>query len=187
MSGPSVVLLLGGYEPHVTRAETHARTLLDVRQVIRHQRHDKRIAAPVEEAEWLLNFLSAPKVPMHVLTRFGLRALNFHPAPPEYPGVGSASMAIHDKREWHGVTAHVMDEEYDHGMIIRVRRFRIDPRWGYGDLWDRSLNECFALFLDLLHDISVGNPLRSSFEGWTRSAISRKEFEAHESFATVPR
>jgi len=180
----TAVLLLGGYEPYVTRAHAAARSILDLADVQRHGRHDLLRAVP--DADWLLNFLSAPKIPNSVLARFGDHALNFHPAPPEYPGVGSASLALHDERTWHGVTCHVMDERFDHGPIVRVAHFRIDPRWGYGDLWDRSLEECLELFCDQVTLIADGASMPYSGDVWARPSVTRSEFEQHPSFTAVP-
>lgn len=185
MAGASAVLLLGDYEPIVSRAELIAREHLDVRQVLHHTRAGRTLIDEPVAADWLINFLSAPRVPAAVLARY--TALNIHPAPPEYPGVGSASLALYDGRKDHGVTLHLMDAEIDHGSILSVRRFPIDPRWGYGDLWDRSLSESLGLFQQTVRAIAMGEPLRASGDQWARTPVTRKQFEQHPSFASIRR
>ena len=53
--------------------------------------------------------------------------INFHPAPlPDYKGLGGYNFAILDKLSRWGVTAHYVDEAFDTGPIIEVKRFPFD-------------------------------------------------------------
>lgn len=54
-------------------------------------------------------------------------AINFHPAPPEYPGRGGATYAIYNRDEWYGITAHLMEPEIDSGPILAVYPIPIQP------------------------------------------------------------
>lgn len=180
----SAVLLLDSDRAQSIPATQYAREFFEVAQVQWHARDVTRLREVCPPADYLLNFLSAPFVPEEERAKFKI-AINFHPAPPEYPGVGSASRALYDKRTSHGVTAHVMDEQYDHGMVLRVRRFPIDPSWGYEALFDRALRESLCLFVEMCSDLAGGVPLRKEFGGWTGEPFSRKEFEQHPSFGAV--
>lgn len=58
-----------------------------------------------------------------------LGCINFHPAIlPDYKGLGGCSMAILDKLDEWGVSAHYVDENFDTGEIIKVFRFSFDYR-----------------------------------------------------------
>lgn len=178
----TATLLLSDH-PICDRAEEFASRCLSLVQVQRHARDAKVLRDRLVPADVLLNFLSAPKVPSGEREKFG-EAINFHPAPPEYPGVGSASLAIYDQRTEHGVTAHLMEDQFDTGLILAVRRFPIQQR-GYVALWNRSLDECLKLFQDVVRDVSRG-VVPVSEERWARRAYTRKEFEKHPSFVAVP-
>ena len=172
------MLLLDPDRKQSAAALAVAEEFLDVRQVQWHKRDDTRLREACPPADVLLNFLSAPKVTD--LGKFRL-AINFHPAPPEYPGVGSATLALYDKRTEHGVTAHLMTPKYDDGIILRVRRFPITtthPR----ELFARALDESLVLFREVVLAIAKGEPLRTTNEEWTRKAYTRREFEGHPSF-----
>ena len=55
--------------------------------------------------------------------------INFHPAPlPEWKGMGGVfNYALYEQvKEW-GVSAHFIDETFDTGDIIKVKRFKINP------------------------------------------------------------
>lgn len=177
-----VVLLLSDH-PQTKLAELYAKRRLDVLQVIRHPRDAKKVRETLVLGDFLLNFLSAPRVRSSELAKFKT-AINFHPAPPEYPGVGSASLALYDKRTEHGATAHLMDPLFDHGEIVRVRRFPIRET-GYTALWNRSIDECLKLFQEIVRDISHGVPIVPMNIPWERNSYSRKEFELSAAFREV--
>ncbi len=179
----NVVLLLSD-DPICDKAESYAHDLLNVVHVQRHPRNAKHLD-PMPEADVLLNFLSAPRVPFEVINRYR-DALNFHPAPPEYPGVGSASLALYDLRKTHGVTVHRMRETFDSGEILRVARFPIEEGWGYKQLWQRSLEECLAQFIEVCCLLRRNAPIKQHrVEQWSRIPYTRREFEAHPAFETV--
>jgi methionyl-tRNA formyltransferase len=52
-------------------------------------------------------------------------ALNFHPGPPEVPGVHTAAFALYEGLDSFGVTLHHMAARPDAGPIIAVRRFPV--------------------------------------------------------------
>lgn len=167
-------------------AEDFALGCLDVVQTQRHTRSATWLDEPLIPADLMLNFLSAPRVPQAELDKFG-KAINFHPAPPEYPGVGSASIALYDHRPTHGVTAHLMTDRFDDGQVLMVRRFPIDRSWGYKTLWERSLQENLALFKEVVGRLVTGASFNTNLaDGWKRKAITRAQFEKHRAFTEVP-
>ena len=104
--------------------------------------------------------------PLLYLARKGF--VNYHPAPlPEYPfgpnfKENSIERGIKDKIMKWGVTAHFMDEEYDHGPIIRKTMFSLEepPRTkdelgalAHWHLWKLFKNT----FLDLYHFANPAN------------------------------
>ena len=176
MAGSSV-LLLASERFQSVQAARYAGEFLDVWQTQWTTRDQKHLNDPLDPADHLLNFLSAPRISKDDLRKFRW-AINFHPAPPEYPGVGSASLALHDGRTEHGVTAHLMTPRYDDGLILRVRRFPIEAE-GYKALFERSLDECLILFREVVRAIAEGEPLRTTTESWARRPYTRSEFLAH--------
>lgn len=70
---------------------------------------------------------------LHVPDRFAGRILNIHPALlPKYGGKGMYGLRVHEavlaaKEEWTGCTVHVVDNEYDHGLILAQSRVRVSP------------------------------------------------------------
>ena len=54
-----------------------------------------------------------------------IAAINFHPGPPEYRGIGCINYALYDNSKFYGCTSHVINKKIDDGKILDVRRFRI--------------------------------------------------------------
>lgn len=169
-------VLLATDQPVGDRARLIASRSLDILEHVRTSRNDRMITQELPKATLLLNFLSAPKVAPFDLQRFSL-AVNFHPAGPEYPGVGWASRAIYDRLTEAGATVHVMTPEYDAGPILDVRRFLVNPAWGYRALAERAHEECLALFSQWVDRLAVQ---------WSGKAMTLLEYRRHPSFDAVP-
>ena len=73
----------------------------------------------------LISYISPWIVPKTVLDRTKKWNVNFHPGPPEYPGIGCFNFAIYDSVEQFGATAHIMEPKVDTGKIISLKRFSI--------------------------------------------------------------
>ncbi|MFO1497488.1 MAG: formyltransferase family protein [Verrucomicrobiota bacterium] len=179
----SCVLLTGGDERLAKATEQYARSLFDVRHISRHGRDHKTLPAELlellnqEKVDFLFNFLAPIIFPGTVLGAIGRASINFHPAPPEWPGVGSASFALYEKQATFGVTAHFMTERVDAGRIIRVQRFPILPNDTCERLFDRALDYMLLLFYEVLLEVSQNGEAAASDEQWKRKAITRRQFE----------
>ena len=164
-------------EHFANAAEDFCRTLFAVKQVVRSSRGS--ILPELDGADYLFNFLSCQKVPKKALDSVKM-AINFHTAPPEFPGRGSASYALFNALnggKWeYGVTAHFMEETFDSGKILKAIRFPIMKDDYCDTLFERALNYTLLLFYDVLNGVATKN-LRFLDEKWARKATTRKEFE----------
>jgi len=52
-------------------------------------------------------------------------AINFHPGPPKYRGIGCVNFALLNRENKYGATAHLINSKIDNGPILNVRSFRI--------------------------------------------------------------
>jgi methionyl-tRNA formyltransferase len=136
----------------------------------------ERRPAGLGGVDLLISFLCPWILPRSVLETCG-DAINFHPGPPEYPGFGCYNFAIYEKAAEYGVTCHRIDEAIDHGEIIGVKRFRLDPAWTPEPLQVKTLDVLHELLLDVLQQIASGTPL-TRVEEWRRKATNRADFEA---------
>jgi methionyl-tRNA formyltransferase len=180
---PSCILLLSNDASLADAAEAYAHRLFNVLCAPRTERSQKVLDSSVSLAlaqwpvDFVLNFLSPVIVPQAVLDAARIAAVNFHPAPPKWPGVGSASFALYEGDQTFGVTAHLMSAKVDSGPILRTLRFPILPEDDCQLLWSRALHHTLTLFYEVAFDLATSGQARLSGENWERPAITRKQFE----------
>jgi methionyl-tRNA formyltransferase len=128
------------------------------------------------EGEYIISYLSRWVVPEHVLKKATVAAINFHPAPPEYPGIGCNNFALYEEAKEYGVTCHHMAARVDTGDIISVKRFPIFATDDVGSLLFRAYDYQLVLFYEIMNLILGEEELPKSQERWTRKPFTRIEF-----------
>ena len=143
---------------------------------------------PEESRKWkgdyIISYLSRWVVPEELLSNARKAAINFHPASPEYPGIGCNNFALYEDAKEYGVTCHHMASKVDTGRIIAVRRFPIYPEDNVESLLKRTYENQIVLFLEIAQMIVDGRELPVSSETWTRPPFTRKQF--NELFIITP-
>lgn len=141
-------------------------------------RHDP---LPPEVLSWegdlLISFISQWIIPAGLLSKAKTAAINFHPGPPEYPGIGCTNFAIYNNEKDYGVTCHHMSSKVDTGKLIAVKRFRIGEDDTVYSVTQKSYQLLLDLFYDLMNGILQGNELPVSKETWTRVPYTRKQLD----------
>lgn len=114
-----------------------------------------------------------------------MAAINFHPAPPEYPGSGCINFALYDDVTEYGVTAHIINEKVDNGQILEVRRFPVNSCDDLPSVLMRTHSELSHLCADFMNGIyTKGSKFidekinASGEEKWNGKARRLKELDA---------
>jgi len=136
------------------------------------------------QGDYIISYLSRWVVPAELLRRARKAAVNFHPASPDYPGIGCNNFALYENAEQYGVTCHHMAAQVDTGAIIAVRRFPVLPEDNVATLLQRTYENQIALFLEIARVMAEGGELPVAGEVWTRRPFTRKEF--NELFKITP-
>ncbi len=126
--------------------------------------------------DYLISYLCPRLLPAPILAAAGL-PINFHPAPPEYPGLGCYNFALYDGVAEYGATCHRMVEQIDSGEIYAVRRFPVPAEMTVVALQERTLAEMLALLDEVLATVAAGRPL-APVARWARGPTTRQDFEA---------
>jgi methionyl-tRNA formyltransferase len=129
------------------------------------------------EGDYIISYLSRWIVPQELLDQARIAAINFHPASPEYPGIGCNNFALYEDAKEYGVTCHHMAGRVDTGRIIKVRRFPVYPSDGVEEILKRTYENQIALFFEIAQLMAEGGELPASAETWTRPPFSRKQFD----------
>jgi len=123
------------------------------------------------EGEYIVCFRSLYVLPKCLIDKASIAAINFHPAPPEYPGSGCINFALYDEVNNYGVTAHVMNELVDNGRILEVRRFPVTPHDNLATVLSRTHSELFNLCSDFI------SGLYSNGENFLKEKMEASETE----------
>src|SRR5216683_1478784 len=98
-----------------------------------------------------LLFWKRIRKPLIQLPKIG--CINFHPAPlPEFRGIGGYNVAILENLPYWGAAAHFVDETFDTGDLIHVRRFDIAASQETAfSLEQKTQALIFELFTETMH------------------------------------
>ncbi len=136
------------------------------------------------EGDYIVSYLSRWVIPETLLKRARRAAINFHPASPDYPGIGCTNFALYEDAKEYGATCHHMAAKVDTGRIIAVRRFAIHPEDDVAALLKRTYEHQIALFFEIAELMADGKELPVSPEKWTRPPFTRQQF--NELFRITP-
>lgn len=123
----------------------------------------------------IVSFLSPWIIPEKVLRNASKVAINFHPAPPEYPGIGCYNFAIYDGAKRYGVTCHHMLQKVDSGEVIAADFFPVGKNETVLSLKEKSMRCLFGLFVKVMRRINDGEPLPKSKLRWMREPFTRRQ------------
>lgn len=133
-------------------------------------------AAMAWEGDYIISFLSRWIIPTSTLKKAKEYAVNFHPAPPNYPGIGGYNYALYEEARTYGVTCHHMSPVVDTGDIVAVVRFPIFLTDDVSSLLSRTYDYQLVLFYQLIGDLLIHGLLPKSDEVWAKPPVTRKEF-----------
>ena len=130
------------------------------------------------KGDYIFSYLSPWIIPKSLLERAERGAINWHPGPPEYPGIGCTNFAIYNDEKEFGITCHYMLAKVDTGKIIEVKRFQVIEN----DTVYSITQKCYSLILNsfyrMIERIANEEPFPSSHEDWTRKPYTRKELDS---------
>jgi len=130
------------------------------------------------EGDIIISYLSRWVIPQFLIDNAEIAAINFHPAPPSYPGIGCNNFALYNNEQKYGVTCHHMSDTVDTGAIIQVKEFPIFSSDNVESLLSRVYDYQLVLFFEVISGFIIDKVFPASEETWTRKPYSRKEFDA---------
>ena len=131
------------------------------------------------QGDWIISYRGDFIFPPEIFERARKGAINFHPAPPKYRGLGSQHYAIFQGDTTYGSTCHHLADSVDTGAIIDVERFTIAPGETASSLRYKVGVHCLSQFLRLLSDyILLDKPLPVASENWGERLYQQKEIDA---------
>jgi methionyl-tRNA formyltransferase len=129
------------------------------------------------KGDLIISYLSQWIIPKTLLQNAALAALNFHPGPPEYPGIGCTNFAIYNRENEFGVTCHHMASKVDTGEIVAVRRFPVYQTDSVYSITQQCYNHILHLFYDIFSQLMNGEKIPEANEIWKRKPYLRKQLD----------
>jgi len=114
------------------------------------------------KVDLVISYMCRSRVKKDTLAR-GRYALNFHAGPlPEFGGWAFYNVAILEDAPEYGCTCHIMDEGFDTGPLVKVRRFCINPRLETAlSLERKAQTEMILLFREVISSYEISGEIRS--------------------------
>ena len=114
-----------------------------------------------EKVDFVISYMCRDKVTPKTLSLAKKAALNFHAGPlPEYAGWAFYNLAILENAAEYGCTCHHMDDGFDTGPLLEVRRFEIVAAHDTAvSLERKSQEEMILLFKDFIKMVENGASL----------------------------
>jgi methionyl-tRNA formyltransferase len=134
-----------------------------------------------QPADFVVSYMFRYRVKSDVIALARRAALNFHAAPlPEFGGWAFYNLAILENSPEYGCTCHYMDDGFDTGPLLKVRRFSIDAaRETACNLERRAQEEMARLFVEFCELAESGEPLPCTPQDPARMRyLSQEQFEA---------
>ena len=129
------------------------------------------------KGDFIVSYLSPWIIPARLLNNAKEFSINFHPGPPEYPGIGCTNFAIYDQVDTFGITCHHMNPQVDTGKIIAVKRFPVWRSDTVYSLTQRCYGYTIALFYEIMSLILDREKLPQSNENWKREPYKRQDLD----------
>lgn len=109
-------------------------------------------------------------------------AINFHPGPPEFRGVGCTNFAIYRGVKEYGVTCHIINNKIDSGKIIKTKFFDIGKNITLEALLNKTHLEMFRLAKAMIKKIDdekylLDNIKKSKKYKWSKKYYNQNDLE----------
>ena len=128
---------------------------LDVEIVLSSNSRNQKL--PKKLTNWsgdlIICFRSLYILPKFLIDKPKIGAINFHPAPPEYPGSGGINFALYENKKRFGITIHLMSEKVDSGDILDVLYFPILEEDNVNTLLNKTHIELFKVTKEFINSI----------------------------------
>jgi methionyl-tRNA formyltransferase len=134
-----------------------------------------------EPVDFVISYMYRHLVKPDVIALAGRAAVNFHAGPlPGYGGWAFYNVAILENAKEYGCTCHYLDDGFDTGPLLKVRRFPVDTSCETAcSLERKTQQEMIKLFVDFLDLAEAGGPLPCEVQDRTRFRyLTQPEFDA---------
>ena len=107
-------------------------------------------------------------------------AINFHPGPPQYRGIGCVNFALENSEKYYGATAHLISKKIDFGKILDCKLFKISKKDTISKVLEKTYKIQIKQLDNLISELIKKNYDYKSFfkkNSWSSKLYLRKDLE----------
>ena len=107
-------------------------------------------------------------------------AINFHPGPPQYRGIGCINFALNNLENYYGATAHLIEKKVDSGKILNLKLFKISKNSTIDKILKKTYEVQIKQFNELITKLIKENYDFKKFNqkySWSSKLYLRKDLE----------
>jgi methionyl-tRNA formyltransferase len=128
--------------------------------------------------DYLISFLNSMYINKSLRKKIKINSFNFHPGPPEYPGFGCYNFAFLDRANSYGSTIHIINDKFDSGKIVNVKKFKFSyKKFNLEKLIRKTHENIFKQAKVFINDIQNSKLKIEGNLKWKKKAYTKKEFE----------
>lgn len=135
------------------------------------------------KSDYIISFKNYYILKKNEINKAKYKAINFHPAPPKYRGLGPVNFSIYNQDKYFGCTAHIINERIDNGTILDVMKFKIDETDNIEKVLKKTYKNLEIQAKKILNILSESHKnlkilkQNSKKEKWSKNIINRKQLE----------
>tara|TARA_B100000963_G_scaffold361716_1_gene398933 strand:- start:19444 stop:20130 length:687 start_codon:yes stop_codon:yes gene_type:complete len=113
-----------------------------------------------------------------------IAAINLHPGPPKYRGIGCLNYALYNKEKKYGFTIHLISKKIDFGKILFVKYFPISKNSNVSSLLYKTHKQCVKyskfFFKNILSNQKKINFYKNKFKKakWSKIIRNREDLNS---------
>ena len=81
-----------------------------------------------EKYDFIFSYRSPVILTQKDISLAKIAAINLHPGPPKYRGIGCLNYALYNNEKKYGFTVHLISKKIDFGKILFVKYFSINKK-----------------------------------------------------------
>ena len=118
-----------------------------------------------------------------LISKAKIAAINFHPGPPNYRGIGCLNYAIYEGANLYGSTCHIIDEKIDNGKIIDVKKFKLSKKYSVDDLQKITYTVMLKQAKEIIKNLSINKKylnekiMQNKKFQWSKKIKNRKKLD----------
>jgi methionyl-tRNA formyltransferase len=144
--------------------------------------HVKKRVKITKKFDYIFCFRSHFILNKTIIAKAKIYAINFHPGPPKYRGIGCVNFALLNNEKIYGATVHLINEKIDNGKIIKVDKFKIFDNYNVTSLLKKTyitqLNQLkFIIRFMKLNNGNLDYLIDNNRFIWSKKLYTRKQLD----------